>query len=226
MSEDKSTKAMADKIKSIVASRTTDTGSSSSKSGQTERNTNVSLFGSSSNLSSPPVLTSTDPTTFNTWKGKFKNYCMMASINKVVFQDTMKSTAEAAAYLASYGVGTELIEMKYKELHSRAFGALAIAIEPAIGQTIINEIENEQQKNPTDFIDQNGYVLWSKLVDRYEKKTAYATLSIFKQLISLNYHRDESPTQFKQKLDTLLLQLNRTEDEVTVFIRRFRLISH
>ena len=190
--------------------------SNSSSSRPTVNPISISLFDSTNNISSFPQLKSTDPTTFTAWKNKFKSYCLMTGIAKVVFHSHNQSMKEAIEYMNSYspGCSADLVAMKYKELHSKAFGALALAIEPAVDATIINEIEAEQMKNPGSFIDSNANVLWTKLTDRYEKKSAYATLSIFKQLISLNHPKGETPVQFRQKVDQLLLQLNRTEDEV------------
>ena len=127
----------------------------------------IALFESTQNLSSFPPLKSTDPTTFSTWKSKFKNFCLMTGISKVVFNTKDKSLTEAVQYMKSYcpGCSEDLIRMKYKELHSRAFGALALAIEPAVDPAIVNEIEAEQGKQPDQFIDQNANVLWTKLTD-------------------------------------------------------------
>ena len=193
---------------------TTGTSSSNGPNTHETKFSNVSLFGANSNLSIPPILTATDPTTFNTWKGKFKNYCMMNGIDKIVFEPATTSVKAAANYLNSYGANSKLIQIKFRELHSRSFGALAIAIEPSTGQTLVNEIEAAQDQLQNSFINQNANELWTRLIDKYEKKSAFATLSIFKQLIGLSYQRDESPTMFRQRLDTLLLQLNRTVDTV------------
>ena len=212
------TKQIRDQMEAGGSSSSTPSSnnSNSSSSRPTVNPISVYLFDSTNNISSFPQLKSTDPTTFTAWKNKFKSYCLMTGIAKVVFHSHNQSMKEAIEYMNSYspGCSADLVAMKYKELHSKAFGALALAIEPAVGATIINEIEAEQMKNPSSFIDSNANVLWTKLTDRYEKKSAYATLSIFKQLISLNHPQGETPVQFRQKVDQLLLQLNRTEDEV------------
>src|SRR5437588_5789111 len=78
----------------------------------------ISLFDSTNNISSFPQLKSTDPTTFTAWKNKFKSYCLMTGIAKVVFHSHNQSMKEAIDYMNNYipGCTADLVALKYKEL--------------------------------------------------------------------------------------------------------------
>lgn len=198
------------------------TGSSSSEtlpatavSAPSSKLINVFLFNvNPSSITSPPTLDRSDPLSFERWKAQFKNFCLMTGTSQLVFDTTVLSMKKAHEFLQPFGFTKDQIKSKYLDLHARMYGALASAIEPAVGSSIINSIETEQLQKPGEFINLNVNHLWEKVRSTFEKTTGFAILSVFRDLINLHYNSDENPLQFKQRFDSLLLQLNRAKDEI------------
>lgn len=176
------------------------------------------LFGNTSiptTLPAPPKLASTDALSFADWKVKFTGYCLMQGIEETVTM-TFENGLELAREMDTTGRSSKTIEMLFKVLNAKAFGAILIAVEAVTGSTIFTEITTDQSRseNKDKFIDRNANHLWTKLCNLYEKKTVHSTLHVWKKLLSLNYKDGENPQLFKKSFDNLMLQLNQINDEI------------
>jgi hypothetical protein len=188
--------------------------SSSDSSESSSRSPVTPLFGIPPNLPVAPTLTGTDSDSFTQWKSRFKNYMKVNSISKIVTLPYKESLNEALMYYEGTGRTKESIQRMYLELHMKVSGIIATAIEPVLGTTIGDETEREQKSKDNEFIEDNANYMWNKLLTTYEKKSVYSTLSTFKELIQLQHDKAETPIQFRQRFESLVLQLNRADDVI------------
>jgi Reverse transcriptase (RNA-dependent DNA polymerase)/Pol polyprotein, beta-barrel domain/GAG-pre-integrase domain len=194
-----------------------DAGSSSSSLPPgASRLSNVSLFDVSlSSLTSPPTLEHSDPTAYQEWKGKFKQWALSVGVWDLVNTSALQMSQQAVDFLAPHGYSPKQAGLKFRALHQRVWGALCSAINGAMGSSLPNSIEAEQKKaGPGPFLEYNANYLWTQIKNTFEKKAGGACLTVLEELMRLSYDRKESPLQLRQRFEALIHKWNIIENDV------------
>ena len=194
--------------------------SSSSSFPSTGRQSSVALFDVAlSSLTSIPTLERSDITAYQEWKEKIEQWGLSVGVWDLITRDAKVMATEAVTFLTPYGFTPQQAETKYRALHQRVWGSLTASISAAMGSSLPNSIKAEQSKvatgaTPVPFLAYNANVLWTRIKETYEKKAGSASITIFEELIALNYDRKtENPLQFKQRFESLLHKWNSVEGD-------------
>jgi len=124
---------------------------------------------------------------------------------------------KAVDFMKPFGFTTDQAIEEYEELHiNRLSAVLGQAVYDVLGDSPMQQYIAEHPQKGDESLRMDAREMWIKIVDTFEKKTGFATVAILDDLQKLHYQRNENPTQFKQRFDSLILKLNEAlrNDEV------------
>ncbi len=155
---------------------------------------------------------------FVTWKSKLIGQAKMGGYSEYLELDTKLHWNSLSRRYA--GIDREALYGYYRDNHSRISGALQLAISDVIPNfdVLAAQIATENIYAGTDttydadvggaFNHDNAHLIYTKLVQLYEKKSIFNVTSIWKQLVSLTYNEQTDPIIYMGNIQSLWSKLN------------------
>ena len=160
-------------------------------------------------LTDVPKLKSNLTSDYDEWKKEFKYWAGSKGVWTFLNTSADKASDDAFNYLSPFGLTPEQCKAKFLSLSSRLWSVICIAINGAMGSSLADSIESEQQHcnglaNPP-FLENNCNYLWTKIMETFEKKSGSATIQCIEDLINLRFENKENPLQFRQRIELIPL---------------------